>query len=95
VIESFEARHAESRAEVAQLREQLGACQQQLQASQVRVKELVEAQGRQRRQAEQAAAAATDAEAALRAQAGKLQVGCMQTAEQARCTRVALCTPCC
>jgi chromosome segregation ATPase len=79
VIESFEARHAESRAEAAQYKEQLGAAQQQLDVSQLRVRELVEDKGRLRQQAEQAAAAGADAEHALQAQLAELR------AEAAQC----------
>lgn len=66
MIESFEARFAESRAEAAQAQEQLAAATQQLEAAQLRVRELVDAKGRLRRDAEGAAAGAAGAEAALR-----------------------------
>ena len=78
VIESFEARHAESRAEAAQYKEQLGAAQQQLDVSQLRVRELLEDKGRLRQQAEQAAAAGADAEHALQAQLAELRADAAQ-----------------
>jgi chromosome segregation ATPase len=80
VIESFQARHAESRAEAAQYKEQLGAAQQQLDVSQLRVRELVEGNGRLRQQVEQAAAAGTDAQAALQAQLAELRADAAQCA---------------
>lgn len=61
VILSFQARHAESRAEAATHQEQLESARQQLQASQLRVHELVESRNRQRQQVEQAATAAAAA----------------------------------
>ncbi|KAL4856690.1 Transcription initiation factor TFIID subunit 14b [Chlorella vulgaris] len=61
VITSFQARHAESRAEAATHQEQLESARQQLQASQLRVHELVESRNRQRQQVEQAATAAAAA----------------------------------
>lgn len=73
VIESFEARYAESRAEVAQLAEQLAAAQQAAETSGVRVRELVDAKARLREQQQQQAAARVDAEAALAAQVASLQ----------------------
>ncbi|PRW61371.1 leucine-rich repeat containing [Chlorella sorokiniana] len=73
VIESFEARYAESRAEVAQLAEQLAAAQQAAETSGVRVRELVDDKARLRQQQEQAAAAHADAQAALSAQVAALQ----------------------
>ena len=73
MIESFEARYAESRAEVAQLAEQLAAAQQAADTSGVRVRELVDAKARLREQQEREVAARADAEAALRAQVAALQ----------------------
>lgn len=73
MIESFEARYAESRAEVAQLAEQLAAAEQASETSGVRVRELVDANARLREQQQQQAAARADAEAALSAQVAALQ----------------------
>ena len=66
MIESFEARYAESRAEVQQTQEQLQAASGELEAAQLRVRELVEAKARVRREAEGAAAGAAGDAAALR-----------------------------
>lgn len=73
MIESFEARYAESRAEVAQLAEQLAAAEQAAETSGVRVRELVDANARLREQQQQEAAARADAEAALSAQVAALR----------------------
>lgn len=73
VIESFEARYAEARAELGQLRGQLEAAQQAAGTSGVRVRELVEANNHLRREAEHAAATAAEAEAELRGDAARLQ----------------------
>lgn len=74
MIESFEARYAESRAEAAQHKEALAAGQAKLENSQLRVSELIQSKGELRRQLDQTAASGADAEAALRAEVARLQV---------------------
>lgn len=75
VINSFEARYAECRAEAAQHKEALATSQAKLENSQLRVSELVQSKGELRRQLDQAAATGADEGAALRAEVARLQVG--------------------
>jgi len=74
VIERFEARYAEARAEAVQHREKLSDTQQQLESSQIRVKELVDSKAHLQQQLDQAAAMAAAESATLRQEVARLQV---------------------
>lgn len=94
MIETFEARYAESRAEAVQYKEQLDAVQQQLENSQLRVRELVESKGKLRQQVELHAAEGADTEAVLRQDVASLQVisPCLAGfGTRQLCTRQSLC----